>query len=211
MKILSIKISNILSFKYFADMTDCPEIEFDKNLNILIGPNGSGKSNFIEIINQVFKKGICIPCEFNYQNIINYEKDSVGYNLRSTITSNERIHSLSKNYNSESDDQEVHLKLELSKNDYENLIFILNNVIAINELLTSYTDVQQITFNQAVTEDELKQIKKIIFYVKSSAKKQFSRTTDVNDIAGQFIQDYFKYFDVIQNLILISNSRLNTD
>ncbi len=211
MKILSIKISNILSFKYFADMTECPKNEFDKNLNILIGPNGSGKSNFIEIINQVFKKGICLPCEFNFQNMFSYEKDSVSYNLESTITVRDRVHTLSKNYNSKSDDQEVHLKLELSENDYENLIFILNNVSKINELLKNYTNVSQITFNENATEDGLKNIKKIEFYVKSSAKKQFSRTTDVNGIEGQFVQDYFEYFDVIQNLILVSNYRDKTN
>ena len=51
MKILSIKISNMLSFKQQDKDEDWPEIKFGKGLNLLIGPNGSGKSNFLEILN----------------------------------------------------------------------------------------------------------------------------------------------------------------
>jgi DNA repair exonuclease SbcCD ATPase subunit len=41
MKIKSLHISNILSFKYFDIITEAPQIVFDPNLNIFIGENGS--------------------------------------------------------------------------------------------------------------------------------------------------------------------------
>jgi predicted ATPase len=54
MKIRQIKISNIMSFPYVADLPNMEGIRFDEkegpDMNILIGANGSGKSNFIEII-----------------------------------------------------------------------------------------------------------------------------------------------------------------
>ena len=56
MKVNSIRISNIFSFPYHDNIDDCDEIKFEGNFNIFIGPNGSGKSNFIEILNQLFKK-----------------------------------------------------------------------------------------------------------------------------------------------------------
>ena len=52
MKIQYIQISNVLSFKHYEDLFECPKIEFssnsDKDIHILIGPNGAGKSNLSE-------------------------------------------------------------------------------------------------------------------------------------------------------------------
>ena len=59
MKIKTVQISNILSFKHYESMSECGKLDFgiqdDGDFHILIGPNGSGKSNFLEILNQVFK------------------------------------------------------------------------------------------------------------------------------------------------------------
>src|SRR6266700_450542 len=53
MRIISIAVSNIRSFKY--DPTLSTKIEFGtKDLNLIIGPNGAGKSNLMEIIARLF-------------------------------------------------------------------------------------------------------------------------------------------------------------
>lgn len=53
MRIVSIAISNIRSFKYDPDYKT--QIDFDTNgLNLIIGPNGAGKSNLMEIIARLF-------------------------------------------------------------------------------------------------------------------------------------------------------------
>ena len=82
MKIKHIKISNILSFKYCEDLDKCEAIEFEaqnngnSDLHILIGPNGAGKSNFLEILNQIFKKVLFIPCHIlpNFSKLQNGEE-----------------------------------------------------------------------------------------------------------------------------------------
>jgi DNA repair exonuclease SbcCD ATPase subunit len=56
MKITSLQVSNILSFRYFEDIANAPKITFDKNLSILIGQNGSGKSTALEVINFIFRR-----------------------------------------------------------------------------------------------------------------------------------------------------------
>lgn len=56
MKIKSLQISNVLSFAYFENIDQAPEITFDDGLNILIGQNGAGKSTALEVINFIFKR-----------------------------------------------------------------------------------------------------------------------------------------------------------
>jgi predicted ATPase len=56
MKLVSLQLSNILSFKHFPDIATAPVIAFDDDLNIIIGENGSGKSTALEAINFLFKR-----------------------------------------------------------------------------------------------------------------------------------------------------------
>lgn len=58
MKIDYIQISNILSFRHYANIDQAPKITFDNGLNILIGQNGAGKSTALEVINFIFRKVI---------------------------------------------------------------------------------------------------------------------------------------------------------
>jgi ABC-type Mn2+/Zn2+ transport system ATPase subunit len=48
MQLAHVKISNVLSYPYSADITKIEGIKFynrkNNNVNILIGPNGAGKS-----------------------------------------------------------------------------------------------------------------------------------------------------------------------
>lgn len=210
MKVLSIKISNILSFKY-AKMEDCTEYKFDEDLNVLIGANGAGKSNFLEILNQVFKKGIVSTCDLNFNNLKNFDGDSGTYSLKNTIISQPKSHTLEKNYSSDSNDQEIKLKIKLNKNDFENMFFVLDNIEQINLFLEKYTN-QPTRFHTTVTKEKIKSISEIIFSLKSdSVTKKFTCTTNLTEIDGQFIQDYFLLSQFIQNLITVSNSRESTN
>jgi predicted ATP-binding protein involved in virulence len=59
MKIQSLQLSNILSFKFYEVISDAQLIGFDPNLNIIIGENGSGKLTALEAINFLFRKVLC--------------------------------------------------------------------------------------------------------------------------------------------------------
>ena len=56
MKIKSLQISNVLSFKYHDNIANAEKITFEDDLNIIIGENGSGKSTALEVINFLFKR-----------------------------------------------------------------------------------------------------------------------------------------------------------
>ena len=56
MKIDYVQISNVLSFSFYADVSNAPKIVFDDGLNILIGQNGSGKSTALEVINFILDR-----------------------------------------------------------------------------------------------------------------------------------------------------------
>ena len=210
MKVISIKISNFLSFKH-DNMSDCTEYKFDEDLNVLIGANGTGKSNFLEILNQIFKKGIVTTCDLNFNNLKNFDDNPVQNSLQSTIISQAKPHTLEKNTQSKSNEQEIELKIKLNENDFENIFFIIANIEQINTFLTKYTN-QPTTFNTSITQEKIKSISEIIFYLKSnSVNKKFLCTTNLNDINGQFIQDYFLLFQILQNLITVTNYRENTN
>jgi len=65
MKIKSLQISNVWTFKYFDDINNAPKITFDKNFNILIGQNGAGKSTVLEVINFIFRRVLFVPYNRN--------------------------------------------------------------------------------------------------------------------------------------------------
>lgn len=56
MKIISLQLSNILSFRHFDNVGDAEKISFDDDLNLIIGENGSGKSTALEVINFLFRR-----------------------------------------------------------------------------------------------------------------------------------------------------------
>ena len=56
MKIKTLQISNILSFKFHETIENAEKITFEDDLNIIIGENGSGKSTALEVINFLFRR-----------------------------------------------------------------------------------------------------------------------------------------------------------
>ena len=62
MQLAGIKISNLFSFPYLADIQTAQEVTFcnskKKNVHVLIGPNGAGKSKFLDTIKYVLRHGL---------------------------------------------------------------------------------------------------------------------------------------------------------
>lgn len=62
MQLAGIKISNLFSFPYLADIQNAQEVTFynnkKNNVHVLIGPNGAGKSKFLDTIKYVLRYGL---------------------------------------------------------------------------------------------------------------------------------------------------------
>jgi predicted ATP-dependent endonuclease of OLD family len=142
MRVVSLKISNILSFKYFASIDDAMCIEFDPRLNIIIGQNGAGKSTALEVLNFIFRR------VFFAQFTINHDY----YNRRSIIGIDEKKQILSPvnvqdyrnfrldpNWNTENERQEIKIAFELDAIDAGNIKIISDNSQKLQEIIASYS------------------------------------------------------------------------
>ncbi len=205
MKIKSLKISNALSFEYKDDIENCDEVRFDSNLNILIGPNGSGKSNFLEIISEIFKKGMFSYCPFTIDEIINYKNNpSKEHSRLIKDFVKPEVHSLSKNINFPEKDLTIKFEIELTDNDIENLIFIFHNAEQIEKLLQNYYQVS-IKFD-GLNESEIQGMnRKVSYLFKERLDNKFLIVEDLTDDRIRFIFHYLLWFEYIQNCIIISN------
>ena len=143
MKIKELQISNILSFKYFENLTDATKITFDDDLNIFIGENGSGKSTALEVINFIFKRVLFTQ--------FNVNRDF--YSRKSTITDPEKKQILAPannntyngfrlepNWNTEDSPQKIRLVIQLDDIDKANIATLISNKEKINVLTSSYTN-----------------------------------------------------------------------
>ncbi len=141
MKIKSLRVSNILSFKHHDDVANAEQIVFEDGLNIIIGENGAGKSTALEVVNFLFKR--VLYKQFN----VNQEL----YSRKSTVTADERKQILTPvnaqtysgfrlepNWNTEDKDQKIRLEIKLDAIDLQNLQHIRDNQASLNPLL-SYT------------------------------------------------------------------------
>ncbi len=208
MQISVLKISNILSFPPCETPADAVGVNFklDEKLNILIGPNGSGKSNFIEIINQVFKKILFLPCIFN-EDILREHK-SPGYDFKRLkdvlAEAPKAIGLLHKNWYSSNPKKEIWLKIRLSENDFQNLEFLLTNASTINEIFSKYSHVSY-RLRTDVTMDDIRtydQIEIIIEDLQNS--QQFShRAQGIKEL--DFIHQYLQYFGFLKQIITVYN------
>ncbi|PIY17018.1 hypothetical protein COZ14_04355, partial [Candidatus Dojkabacteria bacterium CG_4_10_14_3_um_filter_Dojkabacteria_WS6_41_9] len=95
MKIKSLQISNILTFKYVDDIEKAEKIIFDKDFNILIGQNGAGKSTVLEVINFIFKRVLFVPYTTNQD--LYFRRIKVNNDERKQVLS--KIHELSNYMN----------------------------------------------------------------------------------------------------------------
>lgn len=150
MKIKSLQISNILSFKFYENITEAPKIIFEDGVNILIGQNGAGKSTVLEVINLIFKQVLLTKFDLN-QDL---------YDVRNTITDANQIKNivirnqnisyvgfrLEPNWNSVDSPQKIKIEIELDDIDRENLSTLEINKDKLNNIAQTYSNDSIISF-----------------------------------------------------------------
>lgn len=142
MKIVSLQLSNILSFQYIDDIGSAPKINFDDDLNIIIGENGSGKSTALEVINFLFKRVIYKQYNFNQEL----------YARRNTVTAEDRRQTLQPvnsnnyngmrldaNWNTEDKSQTIRIVLKLDAIDRANIAHLQASIQKLNDSVGYYS------------------------------------------------------------------------
>jgi predicted ATP-binding protein involved in virulence len=194
MKIKSLQISNIWTFKYFEDINQAPKISFDKNFNILIGQNGAGKSTVLEVVNFIFRRVLFEP----------YNKNQDLYGRRTTINSEEKKSILKKmdniqyyndfrlerNYDFEDKTQRIKIVVELDDIDRSNIRFLKDNKAKLSPIVGFYSA------DQMFSEGELQGEYEIDIEL-NSADKTFS-VNATNDIGLTYLTAYNLYKEVIE-------------
>ncbi|MFA7286194.1 MAG: AAA family ATPase [Patescibacteria group bacterium] len=208
MKIRSIKISNILSFEYKDDIDLCESIVFNKNVNILIGPNGVGKSNFLEIINQIFKRILFKQPDFDFDTISKHENNPADTSLNQTLDLTRRsVSHLKKNKYSSSKIKKIKIEILLNDNDVSNLKFIHSNADKINDILNKYSRIK-LNFDGKIIFDDIEKIKSLTLILEDKEDTNIFSISELSgSTAGTFITKYFEYFEFVQKIIFIANER----
>ena len=130
MKVVSLQLSNILSFRYFDDISNAPKITFADDLNIIIGENGSGKSTALEVINFLFKRVLYKQYSLNQElygrrNAVNVDQRKLI--LQPTNATEFREFRLEPNWNSYQRPQVIRVIVRLDEIDITNILNILAN------------------------------------------------------------------------------------
>ncbi len=206
MQIQSIKISNILSFKYLTSEDPFEGVHFlpsDKGVtNILIGPNWAWKSNFLEIINQILKVGIFK--EFEYSPDLVKKSTTPEDKKKALYLAHRHYHFLKKHIHYLDKPSDVWLTMKLSDNDFDNIAFLVKFRQQINDLIDRYSSFG-IVFPE-VTLENLRRftVLQLHFYLDEKTQ-EFVLDRKVSTPELSFLFDYLEYFDLIQECIEIYN------
>lgn len=141
MKITSLRISNILSFRYVPDISAAVEISFEENLNIIIGENGAGKSTALEVINFLFKR--VLFKQYNVNQNLYSSRTTVQFDDRKQILqpANNASYSgfrLEPNWNTENQPQIIRISVKLDDIDKENIGNLKASVATLTTVGSSY-------------------------------------------------------------------------
>lgn len=142
MRVSSLKLSNILSFKYYDNIEDATELKFDNDLNIIIGENGSGKSTALEVINFFFKKVIFRSYKFEPQHYSHTQSSYRKNTLRLTQDNEtyKEYYRLDPNWDTTTKKQFLSLKLNLDEIDKHNVQILVDNLDKIKQNAEKYTN-----------------------------------------------------------------------
>ncbi len=198
MKIKTIEVSNILSFKYFESYDDYTSINFEDDLNILIGENGAGKSTALEIINFIFKKVL----------FTNFSLDENSYNQRASLNARDRKNivtaatsnsyagfRLDKNWNYSDKPQTIRFTVELDEADKSNIEKLKVNDTYIRGMLDEYTSLSLMPMN--IYES------KFAVTISLNADNQFS--TSISSNAADAGYTYLTNYNLYRSLINLYN------
>lgn len=133
MKIQSIAVSNIRSFKYDPGLMN--KITFNEmGLNLIIGPNGAGKSNLIEIMTRIFSSIYgAETAQYNeLRSLISIDRSPANYNAEPGMPS-----TFTKNRASTDMPSLVRLEILLDETDLENLQTIKQNATVLHKIQTA--------------------------------------------------------------------------
>lgn len=162
MKIREVKISNIMSFPYIANLDEVEGIDFEKpeqsmDMNILIWANGSGKSNFIEIINQ-FSKNLIFDYTFDKTILEKQKKSDFKKAIKLISKSASR---LTKHTKFQDKPSKLEIVIELFDNDFDNIWFVCKNAKKINWIIEKYSEIPYRFphFSLKHIKDEIKEIR----------------------------------------------------
>jgi predicted ATPase len=159
MKIVSLQLSNILSFKHFDDIENAEKVSFDDDLNIIIGENGSGKSTALEVINFLFRR--VLYKQYNLNQDLYTQRSRIDSTQRKQILTpaNNNSYSgfrLDPNWNTESQQQVVRIVIKLDEIDRQNLQYLQDRKNALISWIDRYTirgGIAALTYSEIYTLD----------------------------------------------------------
>ncbi|MFC1622883.1 AAA family ATPase [Patescibacteria group bacterium] len=209
MKIKSVRISNIFSFAFEENIEDVEPIVFGENLNILIGSNGAGKSNFIEIISQLFKRGIVKQENFN-ESIIKKENNVANFNKALTYggdVNQSFFNYLQKNKFSDSEKKQIMIDIAFNEYDFDNIEFVIDKLPEIKKVFSKYGSGISI-FDDNINIESIKRDNEISILLSQDSANQNPSTVQViegNTPERNFIIWYIEHFEFIKRIIEIHN------
>jgi predicted ATP-dependent endonuclease of OLD family len=129
MKIVSLQLSNILSFKYFDNIQNAEKVSFDDDLNIIIGENGSGKSTALEVINFLFRRVLYKQYNLNQDLYTQRSRINAEQQRQILLPADNNYYSgfrLDPNWNTEDRQQVIRVAIKLDDIDRRNLDCLQN-------------------------------------------------------------------------------------
>lgn len=142
MKIVSLQLSNILSFKYFDDVKNAEKVSFDDDLNIIIGENGSGKSTALEVINFLFRRVLYKQYSLNQDLYDQRSRLDVTQRRQILLPVNNSSYNgfrLDPNWNTEDHQQVIRVVIKLDEIDRKNLQYLQNKKDTLISWIDRYT------------------------------------------------------------------------
>lgn len=142
MKIKSLQISNVLSFRHRENISNAEKLTFDDGLNIIIGENGSGKSTALEVINFLFKRVIYRQYDINQdlysrRNVLNPGDRKQILNMANN--SSHREFRLQPNWDTPEKPQTIRIELQLDEIDKNNLRHLRSHSTELHQAVSLYT------------------------------------------------------------------------
>ena len=131
MKIKTLQISNILSFKYHENIENAEKITFEDDLNIIIGENGSGKSTALEVINFLFRRVLYKQYTVNHDLYAQRNSILADQRRQTLLPVNNNSYSgfrLDSNWsNGDGNPQVIRIEVELDDIDKKNINNLISN------------------------------------------------------------------------------------
>jgi predicted ATP-dependent endonuclease of OLD family len=129
MKLIELRISNVMSFKFCDSIDDTQPIAFSNDLNVLIGENGAGKTTVLEVVNFLFKQVFLKKFRIDDANLA--KEDQLQPNLvKSIVVPFNRVNAkqfrLHPNWNNKNEKQTIFLKVKLDDVDRNNIDYLLS-------------------------------------------------------------------------------------